>query len=240
MVRYLVVGGGGKVAQYFTKQAVDAGHEVHSVIRNDGHSDELKKLGAKIHILSLEDASVPDLVSLFSEVKPDVVIFAAGAAGKPPGPDVIDYEGAVKVFDALESANTKRLILIGAVDVRTRDKGWPDWYNEEDKETSDKVWKAIPTYLDAKLKAEIELHKRKQIQFTVVRPGGLTLEPAGKVQLGKTHLKQTSRELVAQVILAISTKKGTEGLTIDVMDGEGSIDDELSKVVDDETDAWTG
>ncbi|WWC67823.1 uncharacterized protein I206_101740 [Kwoniella pini CBS 10737] len=240
MVKFLVIGGGGKVAQYFTKHAVEAGHQVHSVIRNDGHSDELTKLGAKIHILSLEDANVPDLVSLFTEVKPDIVIFAAGSGGNPPGPEVIDYQGAVKVFDALESSNTKRLILIGAVDVRTRDKGWPDWYNDEDKETSNKVWKAIPTYLDAKLKAEIELHKRKQIQFTVIRPGGLTLEPAGKVELGKTHLKQTSRELVAKVILAISTKKGAEGLTIDVIDGEGSIDDEVIKVIDNETDAWTG
>ncbi|WVQ69122.1 uncharacterized protein L199_007337 [Kwoniella botswanensis] len=240
MVKFIVIGGGGKVAQYFTEHAVKEGHEIHSVIRNDGHSDELKKLGAQIHILSLEDASVPDLTSLFTKVNPDAVIFAAGAGGKPPGPEVIDYQGAVKVYDAMESSNRKRLILIGAVDVRTRDKGWPEWYDEEDKKTSERVWKAIPTYLDAKLKAEIELHKRKQIQFTVVRPGGLTIEPAGGVQLGKTHLKQTSRELVAKVILAIATSKGTEGLTIDVMDGEGSIKDELDKVVEDGTDAWTG
>ncbi|WWC87022.1 uncharacterized protein L201_001905 [Kwoniella dendrophila CBS 6074] len=240
MVKFIIIGGGGKVAQYFTKQAVEEGHEVHSVIRNDGHSDELKKIGAKIHILSLEDASVPDFTSLFTEVNPDVVVFAAGAGGKEPGPDVIDYQGAVKIFDAMESSNKKRLILVGAVDVRTRDKGWPDWYNDEDKSTSDRVWKAIPTYLDAKLKAEIELHKRKQIQFTVVRPGGLTLDSAGQVQLGKTHLKQTSRELVGKVILAIATRKGLEGLTIDVMDGEGSIEDELTNVVDNEIDAWTG
>ncbi|WRT64876.1 uncharacterized protein IL334_001812 [Kwoniella shivajii] len=242
MVKFIVVGGGGKVAQYFTGFAVKEGHEVHSIIRNDGHEKELKKLGAKIHILSLEDATVPDLTSLFTTVSPDVVVFAAGAAGNPPGPEVIDFQGAVKVFDAMEASNTKRLILVGAVDIRTRDKGWPDWYNDEDKAMSDRMWKAIPAYMKAKLDAELELHTRKQIQYTVIRPGGLTLEPAGGVQLGKTHLQKTSgsRELVAKVVLATATSKGTDGLSIDVMDGQGTIEDELKKVVENGTDSWTG
>ena len=34
----------------------------------------------------------------------------------------------------MESANVKRLILVGAIDVRTRDKGWPKWYDEKDSE----------------------------------------------------------------------------------------------------------
>ncbi|OCF37442.1 hypothetical protein I317_05257 [Kwoniella heveanensis CBS 569] len=240
MVKFLVFGGGGKVAQHLARIGVKEGHEIHSVIRNDGHKEELEKVGAKVHISSLETATVPDITSLISSVHPEVVVFAAGAGGNPPGPEVIDYKGAVKVFDALEASNTKRLVLIGAVDVRTREKGWPDWYDEKDKDTSDRVWKAIPAYLEAKLKAEIELHTRKQIQYTVLRPGNLTLEPAGGVELGKTHLKATSRELVAKTILAVATERGTEGLTIDVMDGDGSISEEVAKVVKNKTDAWTG
>ncbi|WVR04547.1 hypothetical protein IAU60_001554 [Kwoniella sp. DSM 27419] len=240
MVRFIVFGGGGKVAQIFTKLAIQAKHEVHSVIRNDGHRAELEKLGAKIHILSLEDATVPDLISLLTTVKPDTVIFAAGSGGKPPGPQKIDYEGAVKVFDAMESGNTKRLVLVGAVDVRTRSKGWPEYYTEADKAMSDRMWKAIPEYMDAKLKAEIELHSRKQIQFTVVRPGGLTDEPAGGVQLGKCHLEKTSREAVAQLVLASALNADAAGLTVDVMDGEGSVETELEKVIKDGTDSWTG
>lgn len=46
--------------------------------------------------------------------------------------------------------------------------------------------------MKAKLDAEIELHSRKSLQFTVVRPGGLTEEPAagaqaGVLQVGKTR-----------------------------------------------------
>lgn len=47
------------------------------------------------------------------------------------------------MFDAMEQAGVKRLILIGALDVRSRDKGWPEWYNEEDKKASDNVWGSI-------------------------------------------------------------------------------------------------
>ncbi|WWD22103.1 hypothetical protein CI109_106592 [Kwoniella shandongensis] len=239
-MKFLVIGGGGKVALHFTRIAVEAGHKVHSVIKDDGHTSELEKLGAKVHIASLVDNTVPDFTSLLTTVKPDTVVFAAGSGGKPPGPEKIDYEGAVKVFDAMEASNTKRLVLVGAVDVRTRDKGYPEWYNDKDKEMSDRVWKGIGPYMEAKLKAELELHSRKSIKFTVLSPGGLTLEPAGKAVLGRTHLTQTSRELVAQVILAAATTPGTEGLTIDVMDGEESIDSALAEVVKNKTDAWTG
>jgi hypothetical protein len=34
----------------------------------------------------------------------------------------------------MEGANVKRLVLIGAVDIRDRSKGWPDWYDEDDSE----------------------------------------------------------------------------------------------------------
>ncbi|KAK8846837.1 hypothetical protein IAR55_005925 [Kwoniella newhampshirensis] len=239
-MKFLVFGGGGKVALHFTRIAVQAGHKVHSVIKDNGHTAELEGLGAKVHIASLVDDTVPDFTSLLTTVKPDTVVFAAGSGGKPPGPDKIDYEGAVKVFDAMEAANTKRLILVSAVDVRSRDKGYPEWYSDEDKAMSDRVWKGIGTYMEAKLKAELELHSRKSIQYTVLAPGGLTLEPACKVQLGRTHLTQTSRELVAKVILATATTSGTEGLTIDVMDGEESIETALAEVVKNRTDAWTG
>jgi nucleoside-diphosphate-sugar epimerase len=77
--------------------------------------------------------------------QPDVVVFAAGAGGKPSsgsknGGDgdaksrtrKVDYEGAVKVYDAMEGANVRRLILVGAVDIRDRGGEVPGWYDEED------------------------------------------------------------------------------------------------------------
>lgn len=99
-----------------------------------GSDSELSKIGAKPERLSLEDADVPSIVKLLTSSKPDGVLFAAGAGGKgdPSRTRKVDYEGAVKVYDAMESGNVKRLVLIGALDVRDRSKGWPEWYNDED------------------------------------------------------------------------------------------------------------
>lgn len=95
---------------------------------------ELKEIGAKPERLSIEDADVPQITKLFTSTKPDGVLFAAGAGGKgdPSRTRKVDYEGAVKVYDAMEAGNVKRLVLIGALDIRDRSKGWPDWYDEDD------------------------------------------------------------------------------------------------------------
>jgi nucleoside-diphosphate-sugar epimerase len=99
-------------------------------------NSELEKLGAKPEILSIEDADVPQITSLLKSNKADGILFAAGAGGKgdPGRTRKVDYEGAVKVYDAMEAGNVKRLVLIGAVDIRDRSKGWPEWYDEDDSQ----------------------------------------------------------------------------------------------------------
>ncbi|WVQ84157.1 hypothetical protein IAT38_006304 [Cryptococcus sp. DSM 104549] len=237
---FTIIGGGGKVARHFTRLATEAGHKVNSVIKDNGHAADLQSIGATTHILSLGDASVSDLSALFTKLKPDAVVFSAGAAGKPPGPDVIDHQGAVKVFDALEESGVRRLLYVGAIDVRSRDKAVPEWYNEEDLKQSEGAWGSIGTYMQAKLDAELNLHTRKSIDYTVLRPGHLTTEPESGASIGKVHIGSASRELVAKVLLAAATTPGTEGLTLDVMDGKGSVQGELDKAVREKADAWTG
>lgn len=99
---------------------------------------------------------------------------------------------------------------------------------------------ADPADMQAKYEAEVELHARKQLAYTVIRPGGLTLEPAKGCTMGRTPLVKTSRELVAQVLLASAKDPKTEGMTIDVIDGENAVEDELAKVVQNKLDSWTG
>jgi hypothetical protein len=45
--------------------------------------------------------------------------------------------------------------------------------------------------MQAKYDADVELHRRKAIQFTVVRPGWLTEEPAKGAQAGITQIEKT-------------------------------------------------
>lgn len=46
--------------------------------------------------------------------------------------------------------------------------------------------------MQAKLDAELNLHTRSKIEYTVIRPGTLTTEPAGGAVMGRTHLAHTS------------------------------------------------
>jgi len=84
------------------------------------------------------------------------------------------------------------------------------------------------------------LHKRKAIKFTVIRPGGLTQEPAKGAQVGKTHLKSTSRELVGQAAYEAFHTPETEGATLDVIDGSEEIGKALKEAVEQGRDSWTG
>jgi nucleoside-diphosphate-sugar epimerase len=151
-MKFLIFGGGGKVSKLFTLQAIQQGHQTISIVRNEDQYisphfhppsklipysfPELKSLGTQPIVLSLESSTVPDLVTLLSDHKPDTIIWSAGAGGKG-GKErtmAVDYEGAVKVFEAMEISNFRRLVYVGAVDVRSREKGVPEYYNEESGE----------------------------------------------------------------------------------------------------------
>lgn len=99
-------------------------HTVKSVIRTSDHQDEIKSLGAKPVLLSLEDSPVTDFSAEFEGQ--DVVYFSAGAGGKggEERTKKVDYEGAVKVFDAIEAVrgSKPRLILVSAIGVGDPDK----------------------------------------------------------------------------------------------------------------------
>lgn len=61
------------------------------------------------------------------------MVFAAGAGGKD-GPErtrAVDYEGALKVYQACHDAKVPRIVIIGAVDVRDISKPPPEWYDED-------------------------------------------------------------------------------------------------------------
>ena len=99
-------------------------HKVTSIIRTPEHVADIEAASAKPLLLSLEEASIADFSKAFEGA--DVVVWSAGAGGKGGAErtKAVDYEGAVKVFDAIEGVKgTKpRLILVSAVDVRDPDK----------------------------------------------------------------------------------------------------------------------
>jgi GDP-D-mannose dehydratase len=85
----LLLKGHGKVAQYLTPLLLRRSWTVTSIIRNQDQAQALKKLGedqpGKLEVLvrSLEDVkSDSQAKSLIDEVKPDYIVWSAGAGGK--------------------------------------------------------------------------------------------------------------------------------------------------------------
>lgn len=253
----LVVGGHGQLAQLITKQLVAAKEPstftVHSLIRNPDQVSDIVKLGAFPVIQDIEKASVPDILTTLSRVKPAVVIWAAGAGYKstPDRIDAVDHQGAVKVFDALAIASNagdcgKRLISISALDIRDREhKPVPDWYDDDDKKRSEMIWKGIGHFLEAKFKADKELrtgNDKRGLEYTMIRPGGLSNEPGVEiVNAGKVHLGQmVTRADVASVVLACISEPTTIGLAFDVVGGQDPVLDAVKAVGANRTDTFEG
>jgi len=188
------------------------------VIRDPAQSGDISAVSANPHVLSLEAASISEVSKLLQDTRADLVYFSAGAGGKgpPERTKAVDYDGAVKVFDAIEAVpgNEKpRLILVSAIDCRNPDKldQYPAHYNEEDKERSKKAHEAIGRYYKWKFEADKNLVGRKTFKWTILRPSGLTDEPGtGLVEIGRTHISPTVSvsEYAVYFILLISVNRG--------------------------------
>jgi uncharacterized protein YbjT (DUF2867 family) len=114
------------------------------------------------------------------------VVFAAGAgAGSTAERKYrVDLGGSVLLADAAELAGVRRFVQISSMGA-----GAPA------PADSDPIWVA---YLDAKTKAEDDL-RRRDLDWTVVRPGGLLNTPG----LGLVHLvPNTGRGTIPRVDVA--------------------------------------
>ncbi|KAF5347244.1 hypothetical protein D9756_009927 [Leucocoprinus leucothites] len=232
-----IVGGHGNVALRLTRLLSQSPHDyiVTSVIRDSGHTAEITSAGATPLLLSLELAPPSDLITAFQGQ--DVIVFSAGAGGKggEERTKKVDYEGAVKVFDAIEGVNgdkKPRLVLVSAVDVRDEGK-IPQHYDDQDKAISDRMRRAIPAYMKWKYEADKNLVQRTEFKWSILRPGGLTNEPGtGKASIGRTHLSPTvSRDDVARVLALLVEREDAAGLAIDLVGGETPIEEGLDTFV---------
>ncbi|KIS68428.1 uncharacterized protein UMAG_03517 [Mycosarcoma maydis] len=244
-----VVGGHGKVALHFTRLAAARGHKIYSMIRQPEHASDLpagKSADAVQPVIaSLEQSSVSDLASLFIKYSPNVVLFSAGAGGKGglERTKAVDEQGAIKVFDAIEQSGIaeshefRRFLLVSAIDVRDKSKPPPTWYQQQDKDRSEKTRAAIGAYMDAKYAADKNLSSRSSFPWFVLRPGGLLDEPAtGQVALGvhQSLVHSIPREDVAATLLEIAQlpKGQADGLMLDLLAGDKDIPTSVKEAVE--------
>ncbi|SMR47675.1 unnamed protein product [Zymoseptoria tritici ST99CH_3D1] len=243
----IIFGGSGKVARHLTRLLANEGHNVYSVIRKPEQQEDVKSLGGKPVLQSIEEASVDDMVKTIQDTKASTVVWAAGAgAGNADRTKAVDQEGAIRSMDATSKAGVKRYIIVSGVDVRDREnKPEPEWYHDGDRERSNKTWDAIGPYMHAKFAADRSLvteNDRRGLEYTIVRPGGLSQDPGtGKVAAGKPHITvMVPREDVASVVVECIKNESTKGLVFDLVGGETPIKDAIADVVKEKTNTFEG
>ncbi|ETW79982.1 hypothetical protein HETIRDRAFT_435197 [Heterobasidion irregulare TC 32-1] len=242
--KVVIVGGHGKVALRLAG-LIASKHSITSIIRDPAHSADLKAISTDITplVLSLEDSPVSEFSSAFTDAA--TVVFSAGAGGNGGAERTrkVDYEGALKVFDAIEAVAGPKphLVLVSALDVRDPNK-IPEHYTEEDKNVSERVRSRIKDYMHWKYEADKNLVARTAFTWTILRPGGLTEGPGtGKASIGRTHMIPTiPRGDVANALAALVDRPDAAGLAIDIVGGETLISEGIDAFIKKGVTDWLG
>jgi uncharacterized protein YbjT (DUF2867 family) len=207
-MRIVIAGGHGQVARLLEQELVARGDTAVGLVRNPDHVADLESAGAEALVLDLEKAGVDDVAQVLDGA--DAVVFAAGG-GPDSGAarkDTVDRGAAVLLARAAEQAGVRRYVMVSAMGTENAD---PD---------SDEVFQV---YLRAKQAADDDLRSR-DLDWTVVRPGRLTDDPAtGRVQVGELGRGQVPRADVATVLAEVLVDDATIGRTFDLLSGHQTV-----------------
>jgi uncharacterized protein YbjT (DUF2867 family) len=210
-MRVVIAGGHGKIALLLEHLLAERGDQAVALIRNPAHVADVRKAGAEAVVCDLEAASADDVAVLLSGA--DAVVFAAGAGpgSGVPRKDSVDRAAAVLMADAAGRAGVRRFVQVSSMGA-----GQPP------RPGSDEVWAA---YIAAKTAAEADLRAR-HLDWTILRPGGLTDAPAtGRIRLGPPPVPRGTvpRADVAAVIAALLDHPGTRRQTLELTGGDSPI-----------------
>jgi uncharacterized protein YbjT (DUF2867 family) len=212
MARIVVIGGHGKVALQLAHILTERGDEVSSVFRNPDHSGDVAATGARPVVADIERLDTDALAGLLAGH--DAVVFSAGAGGGNPARTyAVDRDAAIRVIDAAARAGVKRFVMVSYFGAG------PD----HGAQPSDSFF----PYAEAKAAADAHL-RSSNLDWTVLGPGHLTLEPAtGRIALGRGK-GEVSRADVALVVAAALADDSTVGRTIEFNNGEIPIPEALA------------
>jgi uncharacterized protein YbjT (DUF2867 family) len=203
----LVAGGHGKVARRLLTLLAAAGHTARGLIRDPAQAADLQAAGAVPVIGNLETEA-----SLAAYVKgADAVVFAAGA-GPGSGPErkrTVDLAGAVKLADAAIEQGVGRYLMVSSIGAQDPASGG----------------ESMRAYLEAKAEADAYV-TASGLDYTIVRPGGLTDEPGTGLVTATRELGgrgSIPRDDVAAVLAVCLITPATIGVTFELFAGETPI-----------------
>ncbi|OBK31799.1 NAD-dependent dehydratase [Mycobacterium asiaticum] len=212
MAHIIVIGGHGKVALHLARILTERGETVSSVFRNPDHADDVAATGATPVVADIEQLDTDALADLLAGH--DAVVFSAGAGGGDPTRTyAVDRDAAIRVIDAAGQADARRFVMVSYFGAGPN-HGVPE---------SDSFF----AYAEAKAAADEHL-RASDLDWTVLGPGRLTLEPAtGRIEVGKAK-GDVSRADVALVAAAALQDDWTIGRTIEFNNGDVPIEEALA------------
>ncbi len=215
LVRVVVAGGHGQVALRLERLLASAGHTAVAIVRNPDHMGDVEAAGAEALVCDLEATEV-DAVAAHLEGA-DAVVFAAGAG---PGSGIprkrtVDRDASALMADAAERAGVRRFVQISSIGAGVPPRPGTD--------------ETFAAYLRAKTEAEDDL-RRRDLDWTVLRPGGLTDAPGtGRVRLATSVPRgQISRDDVAAVIAGLLSDARGIGKTLELVAGDTPVEQALA------------
>ncbi|AOS91245.1 SDR family oxidoreductase [Mycobacterium intracellulare] len=213
MARIALIGGHGKVALQLAQILTERGDHVSSVFRNPDHAGDVAATGATPVTADIERLDTDALAELLAGH--DAVVFSAGAGGGNPARTyAVDRDAAIRVIDAAAQAGVTRFVMVSYFGA-----GPGHGVPQDD-----------PFFAYAEAKAAADAHLRaSDLDWTVLGPGRLTLEPAtGRIALDKGK-GSVSRADVAQVAAAALADDSTIGRTIEFNNGDVPIAQALAR-----------
>jgi len=198
-----IAGGHGKIAMILGRLLAERGDTARGLIRKPDQEEDLRAAGIEPVLCDLEgDGDVAAAIR-----GADAVVFAAGAG---PGSgdarkQTVDKGGAVKLIDAAKAEGISRYLIVSSMGA--------------DKAPEDGA-EGFGAYLRAKFEAD-EALRASGLDYTVVRPGGLTDDPGTGLIAIAEHLDrgQIPRADVAAVFVACLDEPGTIGKSFDLISG---------------------
>jgi len=208
-MKVAVIGANGKIGTHVVEQLQHAKkYPVVAMVRKQEQVDGWQQKGTEARLFDLE-GSVDAIAKTLEDI--DAVIFTAGS-GAATGDDktiLVDLDGAVKTMEAADAAAADRFIMVSAIQAHHREN-----------------WNAdLKAYYAAKHYADKEL-MRSDLDWTIIRPGGLTSDPGtNKVQLAEDlPLGTIPREDVARILIRCLDTPDTIGKHVDALSGDTEID----------------
>jgi uncharacterized protein YbjT (DUF2867 family) len=202
-----IAGGHGKIAMLLGGLLAARGDTARGLIRNPDQEGDLRAAGIEPVNCDLENEG--DVAAAVRGA--DAVVFAAGAG--PGSGDArkktVDLGGAEKLIEAAKAEDVSRYLIVSSMGA--------------DKAPADGS-EGFGAYLQAKFEAD-EAIRASGLDFTIVRPGGLTDDTGtGLVSVAdRLGRGQVPRADVAAVFLACLDTPSTIGKSFDLLGGDTPI-----------------